>query len=106
MCRGFPLLQQVFNLSSEGTKYVIVAVYHQDITLNANMFIMNQASVRGSRAYTSDTINEVVDHVTNEKTPIKTIVTRKFKHADFPEAIKFASEAKECIKVVIDYEMA
>ncbi len=105
-CAGaLPLLQQMFNLSKEKTKYVIVAVYHKDITLNSNIFIMNQPIVRGSKAYNHDTIVEVIDHITKEKTPIKTIVTKKFKQEDLPEAIKVASEANNNIKVLIDYEL-
>lgn len=105
-CAGaLPLLQQCFNMGKAGTKYVIVAVYSNDLVLNSHMFILNQAMVRGSQAYTHETILEVIDHITKEKTPIKTIVTKKFRHMDFPEAIKAAANASENIKVIIDYEL-
>lgn len=105
-CAGaVPLLQQMFNLSKWETKYVIVAVYHKDLVLNPNIFIMYQPTLTSSKGYVTDTILEVIDHITKEKTPIKTIVTKKFKHTDFIEAMKAACDAKNNIKVIIDYEM-
>lgn len=105
-CAGaVPLLQQMFNLSKWETKYVIVAVYHKDITLNPNIFIMYQPTVTASKGYVNDTILEVIDHIEAEKTPIKTIVTKKYKHTDFVEAMKAACDVKNNIKVIIDYEM-
>ncbi|MCM1195225.1 MAG: zinc-binding dehydrogenase [Corallococcus sp.] len=105
-CAGaLPLLQQMFNLSKWETKYVIVAVYHKELTLSPNVFIMYQPTVTSSKGYVTETILEVIDHITKAKTPIKTIVTKKFKHADFVEAMKAACDVKNNIKVIIDYEM-
>lgn len=105
-CAGaLPLLQQCFNLAKPKTKYVIVAVYHKEIVLNPNIFIMNEPVVTASKGYVHETIVEVIDHITKEKTNIKTIVTKKFKHADFVEAMKAACDAKNNIKVIIDYDM-
>ncbi|MCD7893130.1 MAG: zinc-binding dehydrogenase [Erysipelotrichaceae bacterium] len=105
-CAGaLPLLQQMFNLSKHGTKYVIVAVYHNEIVLNPNIFIMNEPLIVGSQAYSHETILEVIDHITNKKTPINTIITKKFKHDEFPQATEAACNTKENIKVIIDYEL-
>lgn len=105
-CAGaLPLLQQMFNMSKQGTKYVIVAVYHKEIVLNPNIFISNEPMVIGSKAYNHETILEVIDHITNKKTPIGTIITKKFKHDEFPQAIEAACNANENIKVIIDYEL-
>lgn len=105
-CAGaLPLLQQLFNLAKWETKYVIVAVYHKELALNPNIFIMYQPTVTSSKGYIGETITEVIDHITKEKTPIKTIVTKKFKHADFVEAMKAACDAKNNIKVIIDYDL-
>ncbi|MCM1360192.1 MAG: alcohol dehydrogenase catalytic domain-containing protein [Corallococcus sp.] len=105
-CAGaLPLLQQLFNLAKWETKYVIVAVYHKELVLNPNVFIMHQPTVTASKGYVNETILEVIDHISKEKTPIKTIVTKKFKHAYFVEAMKAACDVKNNIKVIIDYEM-
>lgn len=105
-CAGaVPLLQQMFNLSKWETTYVIVAVYHKEISFSPNVFIMYQPTVTSSKGYIGETIKEVIDHITNEKTSIRSIVTRKFKHADFVEAMKAACDTKNNIKVIIDYDM-
>lgn len=99
------LLQECFNMGKYGTQYSIVAVYGKEIPLNGSMFIMNQALIRGSKGYNTNTILEVIDHIEKKKTPIETIITKKFAHKDFPQAIKEASDTTQNIKVIIDYEM-
>lgn len=58
-----PLLQQVFSLGKFGTKYSIVAVYGKEIPLSGNMFIANEAMIRGSKEYNTNTINEYIQIV-------------------------------------------
>ena len=68
-------------------------------------FIRNEPVVRGSTAYDHAIITEVIDHIIKQKTPIKKIVTAKFRLDDFAEAIDTASKADHNIKVIIDYEI-
>lgn len=100
------LLERSFGLCRQGTKYSVVSVYGQNIELPGGLFVNNEPVVAGSRGYTSDTILEVIDNITNNKTPVKKIITAKFKPSELPEAM-YAAATKSCknIKVVIDYEM-
>ena len=74
------------------------------VELNGMVFLASPPHIYGSRGYEASTIKEVIDHITNKKTPIGTLVTKKYKHADFVEALEEASSGRQ-IKVVIDYEM-
>ncbi len=104
-CAGAPaLLEECFSYSFVGTKYIVVSVYFGNVTLAGSTFMMASPVVTSSVGYTHDTILEVIDHITNNKTAIKTMVTKKFAHKDFPEAIATAASGSD-IKVVIDYEM-
>lgn len=101
---AFPLLDECFSNSKHGCKFSIAAVYGRKLELSGGTFIKNEPIIRGSQAYDADVIKEVIESVL-KKTPIKTIITKKFKHEDFPQAIKEASDTSKNIKVIIDYEM-
>ncbi len=98
------LFEECFSYAREGTRYSILSIYNRDLTISGSPFVMSQAKIYGSRGYQPDTIKEVIDHITNKKTPIGTLVTKKYKHENFPEAIAEAASGRQ-IKVVIDYEM-
>nr|WP_314466220.1 zinc-binding dehydrogenase [uncultured Clostridium sp.] len=102
---GFePMLQEVFANGRYGTKYTIVAVYGRPISLDATFFIVNEARIEGSCGYDDSVLREVIEHLTQNKTKVNTIVTSKFKHEDFQRAIEAAAKADNNIKVIIDYE--
>ena len=96
------LFAEAFGYARPGTKYGIVAVFNQ-ITIPGQPFIAAQPIIYGSQGYTHDTIVEVIEHITQNKTDIASIVTDKFAHADINEAIKRAASGNG-IKVIIDYE--
>ena len=98
------LFEECFGYARERTRYSVLSVYSRNLNMTGRPFVMNQAMIYGSRGYEPSTIKEVIDHITNKKTPIGTLVTRKYKHADFAEAIAEAASGRQ-IKVVIDYEM-
>ena len=97
------LVEECFNYAREKTRYSIVS-FLMKVELNGMVFLASQPHIYGSRGYEASTIKEVIDHITNKKTPIGTLVTKKYKHADFVEALEEASSGRQ-IKVVIDYEM-
>lgn len=96
------LLAEVFGYARYGAKYAIIAVFGQ-VTLPGQPFIAAQPIIYGSQGYTHDTIVEVIDHLSQNKTDIASIVTNKFKHSEMNEALKYAASGKG-IKVIIDYE--
>ena len=95
----------IFSLGKFGTKYSIVAVYGKEIPLSGNMFIANEAMIRGSKGYNTNTIQEVIQMIEKNDIPVKTMITKKYSHKDFPQAIEAASDVTKNIKVIIDYEM-
>lgn len=99
------LLQEVFTKGKANAKYVVVAVYSQEIPMKVSLFMSNEAIVTGSKGYTHETIAEVIELVEKKEIPIKTMITKKFAHKDFPQAIKEACDVSSNIKVVIDYEI-
>jgi len=102
---GFePMLQEVFKNGRHGTKYTIVAVYGRPISLDASYFIINEARIEGSCGYNDAVLREVIEHLTLKKTKVNTIVTSKFRHEDFKQAMETAVKADNNIKVIIDYE--
>ncbi len=96
------LLAEVFGYARYGSKYAIIAVFGQ-VTLPGQPFIAAQPIIYGSQGYTHETIVEVIEHISNNKTDIASIVTDKYKHCDIDKALKKAASG-EGIKVIIDYE--
>lgn len=99
------MLMNAFGLCADGTKYSIVSVYAEPLPINGSMF-MGEPVIRGSAGYTQETIKEVIDHLENNRTPIKNIVTAKFPIDEFPKAMEAAAyKENHNIKVVIDYDL-
>lgn len=99
------LLMQSLGMCAEGTKYSIVSVYNEPLTISGSMF-MSQPILQGSAGYTQAVIKESIDHLENERTPIHNIITAKFPIDQFEEAMEKAAIKKfKNLKVLIDYEM-
>lgn len=96
------LLQSTVAFAKPYSKMCIIAVYKKEVAINPTSFMSNEFTLLGSRGYTQDDIFEVIDHLTEQKTTIDTMVTQVFKLEDISEAFKVASEANGSIKVVID----
>ena len=99
-----PLLTSMIAISKHGTRFSIVAVYKNNIEISGAAFVMNEPMIRGSQGYTPEVIEEVIGYIVNRKVDAKKMVTAKFKHADFVEAIASAADANKNIKVLIEYD--
>ena len=104
-CAGAqPLLLQAFGMCVNNTKYSIVSVYGDSVPVPGTIF-MSQARVCGSAGYTVPVIHEVIDHITNARTPIKDIITAKFPLDEFPTAMEHAAvKSYKNIKVLLDLD--
>lgn len=100
------LFEYCFNYARTSTRYIVIAggAYTKPLALSGGLFMFYESVVRGSRGYTHETILEVIDHITNRKTCIENIITKKFKAKDFVEAIDVASKQDHDLKVLIDFE--
>ena len=99
-----PLLKSIIAISKHGTRYSIVAVYKGDIDISGGAFVMMEPMIRGSQGYTPEVIEEVIDYIVSRKIDAKKMVTARYKHADFVEAITAAADASKNIKVLIEYD--
>jgi len=98
------LLMQSFAFATEGTKYVIVSVYSENLEINGGLF-MGEMQVIGSAGYRPDTILEVIDHVENERTPIRNIITAQYPVDELVTAMeKAAYKENKNIKVLVNFE--
>ena len=100
---AMPLLSQFIANSKHGTKFSIVAVYKNNIEIPGASFVMNEPCFRGSQGYDRETIEEVIGYIVNKKVDAKKMVTAKYKHADFVEAITAAANPDKNVKVLIEY---
>lgn len=98
------LLAQFIANSKHGTKFSIVAVYKHNLEIPGAVFVMNEPCFKGSQGYDDATIEEVTDYIVNKKIDAKKIVTAKYKHADFVEAIAAAANPDKNIKVLVEYD--
>lgn len=97
------LLMQSLAFSTEGTKYVIVSVYSEPLEINGGIF-MGEPQFIGSAGYRPDTIKEVIDHVENERTPIRNIITAQYSIDELTTAMeKAAYKENKNIKVIINF---
>lgn len=105
-CAGaMPMLLETFKFSTNNTRYSIVSVYKEEVPVPGSIF-MSQARVCGSAGYTVPVIHEVIDHVTNARTPIKDIITARFPLDEFPVAMEQAADKSyKNIKVLLDMDL-
>lgn len=98
------LLMQSLGFAAEGTKYVIVSVYSEPLEINGSIF-MGEPQLIGSAGYRPSTIKEVIDHIENERTPIRNIITAKYSIDEFATAMeKAAYKENKNIKVLLSFE--
>lgn len=98
------LFMQSLGFATEGTKYVIVSVYNEPLEIGGNIF-MGETQIIGSAGYRPSTIKEVIDHVENERTPIRNIITAQYPIDDFVTAMeKAAYKENKNIKVLLNFE--
>ena len=97
------LLMQSLAFAAEGTKYVVVSVYSEPLEINGSIF-MGEPQLIGSAGYRPATIKEVIDHVENERTPIRNIITAQYSIDEFNTAMeKAAYKENKNIKVLINF---
>lgn len=103
-CSGVPavFLDGLQNLGAQG-KMIILATYPKDIEINVSYLILAKAlTVKGSFAYTSAQMQEVVDLVAAGKIDLTPIVTHEFPLTELPEAFAVQADSKQSVKVLVD----
>lgn len=105
-CAGAPSILQEFVAScKQDARLSMVAVAKQAVEFQTAQLMASEATVKGSCAYGTADIQEVIDSIEHHRTGVAKIVTHHFPHEKLAEAFAFAADPKNgSIKVVIDYE--
>lgn len=97
------LFENVIRIATERARISVIAVYKNPVTLDIMQVMGSELQIFGACAYTHEDIVKVIEHISNKKTEIGTIVTQVYKFADIHEAFEQALTAKGTIKVVVDF---
>lgn len=97
------LFENVIKIANEHARISVIAVYKNPVQLDLMQVMGAELQIRGACAYTHDDIIKVIDHISNKKTNIGTIVTQVYKFDQIQEAFEKAIAAEGTIKVVVDF---
>lgn len=105
-CAGAPsILQEFIANCKQDARLSVVAVAKKPVEMHAAVLMANEATIKGSCAYDTKDILEVIDSINHHRTKVADIVTHHFPHEKLKEAFAFAADpGNGAIKVVIDYE--
>ncbi len=99
------ILVDSINNAKDGVRISLLATAANPATIYPVSIMACEVMVKGSCAYLTEDIQEVIDNLNNNTVPITKIVTHHFAIDQLVEAFEFANDPKnESIKVVIDFE--
>lgn len=98
------ILPTIFDMAKYHARCVIVALYHQNVSLNPYLITGSEMTVVGSFAYQTEDIVEVIEALHAKTTPIEKIITHHFPLDQINEAFHTAKNAHIALKVIIDHE--
>lgn len=92
-CAGAPnILLDFLTYAKPGAKLSCVGMHKQEDAVDFNQVMSKEAVIMGSRAFTPDDINEVIDNLANNKSEVTRIITHRFKIDDAKQAFETASD--------------
>jgi len=104
-CAGAPNIAGDFlNMAKPGAILSCIAVHKNEVPVNFRQIMSTEAVIMGSRGYTTDDIQEVIDNLEKKRTSITDIITHVFKLDEFENAFEVASSPDVAIKVVFNME--
>ena len=99
------LLEQAIRLLKFGGTMVLAGVHRRKVPLNLQKMVFGlQNMVCGSGA-TDPEFRIAIDMLNRKVIDFEALVTHSFAHKDAIEAIKFACDTNQCLKVQIDYSL-
>ncbi len=98
------IMPDVLSMAKNHSRFVIVALYHQDVTINPYQILGAEMEVVGSFAYANSDIEEVIESLHAKSTPIEQIITHHFTLDRINDAFAQAKDADCALKVIIDHE--
>ena len=82
----------------------IVAVHHKPVTLNMIPLTYNGLRIIGPGGGFGDDVRLVLEIFESGKFDIEKLITHVYPHDQFVEALQKACDAKEALKVVVEYK--
>ena len=98
------IIPEVLNMGKGLSKLVIVAIYHQDVTISPVQFFNSEMQIRGTAAYQNEDIIEVIKALEAKNTPIEQIITHHYSLENINDAFIKTKDTDSALKIVIDYE--
>jgi len=90
--------------AKQHARYSCVALHKKEVPIRFHEVMSTQCVLMGSRGYTSEDINEVIDNLSQNNSKVTEIITHVFKLEDAKEAFEIASSPDKAIKVVLNME--
>ncbi|WP_242951393.1 zinc-dependent alcohol dehydrogenase [Clostridium kluyveri] len=90
--------------AKQHARYSCVALHKKEVSIRFHEVMSTQCVLMGSRGYTSEDINEVIDNLSQNNSKVTEIITHVFKLEDAKEAFEMASSPDKAIKVVLNME--
>ena len=98
------ILPSIFNMAKSYSRVVVVALYHQNVSINPYQITGAELDVVGSFAYNNDDIRECIAALHAKSTPVKQIITHHYSLDQINEAFKKAQDQNSVLKIIIDHE--
>ncbi|WP_462411591.1 zinc-dependent alcohol dehydrogenase [Neobacillus sp. Marseille-QA0830] len=96
------LFKRVMEIVKPKARIAIVAVYKQEVPVSLIDVMSKEVNMVGASGYTSEDILKVVEHLSNPKTKLDSLITHVYKLDDVQEAFDVAISAKEKVKVLVE----
>ena len=97
------LWQDIQELMPSFTRISVVAIYHEPNTVDMRAITFGQNTIQGSGGYTPLEVEQVMDVMKSKRWNIESVVTHRYPHGEFNEAMEMACDAERALKVVIEY---
>lgn len=98
------IMPDVLSMAKNYSRFVVVALYHHEVTINPYQILGAEMEVVGSFAYANSDIEEVIEALHAKTTPIEQIITHHFTLDKINDAFAQAKDANTALKVIIDHE--
>ncbi len=98
------VIPEILSMAKNRSRLVIIALYHQNVTINPYQILGAEMDVVGSFAYANSDIEEVIEALHAKSTPVSQIITHHFTLDEINAAFIQAKDANCALKVVIDHE--
>lgn len=100
-CVGFgPLVNEFVANARYGARYVSLGIGFDPVPIVPGMFMLKELSFAGSRGYTPEDIEEVIECLLNKKVDITRVITGEFALEDYKAAFEAACDREKGLKVL------